>query len=343
MSKTYRVAVVGATGAVGKAMRNILAERGFPTAELIPLASERSAGKVLDYDGRPVAVQLLTEQSFEGVDLALFSAGAGVSLKYAPDRPGRGVRGDRQLLGVAHGPGRAAGGAGGQPRRCRLARGHHRQPQLLHDTDGGGHEAAPRRGADQARGGLHLPGGIGHRCGGGGGAGAAVGRDPGRRRTHHSVYPYQIAFNCLPHIDVFLPDGSTKEEQKMVDETKKIMGDDSIAVTATCVRVPVVMGHSESVNVEFDRIHGPRACAESCWPTPPAWSCATIPPTSPTRWPSTAAGTDPVYVGRIRRDPTVEHGLNLWVVSDNVRKGAALNAVQIAELLMEKGLLRVPR
>ena len=341
MSKKYRVAVVGATGAVGKAMRNILAERAFPTSELIPLASERSAGTVLDFDGRPVEVQLLTERSFEGVDLALFSAGAGVSLKYAPIARDAGCVVIDNSSAWRMDPAVPLVVPEVNPQDVVRHRGIIANPNCstiqmvvamkpLHDAVPikrvvvSTYQAVSGTGAEAVEELVRQSGEVL------GGAEPTI-----------SVYPYQIAFNCLPHIDVFLPDGSTKEEQKMVDETKKIMGDDSIAVTATCVRVPVVTGHSEAVNLEFAGPMDPERARELLADAPgvvlrddPAFLVYPLA--------IDAAGTDPVYVGRIRRDSTVEHGLNLWVVSDNVRKGAALNAVQIAELLMERDLLRVP-
>jgi aspartate-semialdehyde dehydrogenase len=155
------------------------------------------------------------------------------------------------------------------------------------------------------------------------------------------VYPHQIAFNCLPHIDVFLEDGYTKEERKMVDETKKIMGDDSIAVTATCVRVPVQNSHSESVNLEFA---GPLSVerARELLANAPGVQLTDDVANKVYPMPIIASGNDDTYVGRIRVDPTVPYGLNMWVVADNLRKGAALNAVQIAELLAKRDLIRVP-
>ncbi len=156
-----------------------------------------------------------------------------------------------------------------------------------------------------------------------------------------NVYPHQIAFNCLPHIDVFLEDGYTKEEQKMVDETKKIMGDPSIAVSATCVRVPVQNSHSESVNLEFAAPMSPERARELLASTPGV-TVVDDPAEKAYPMPIVSSGTDATYVGRIRRDSTIENGLNLWVVADNLRKGAALNAVQIAELLVERDLIRVP-
>ena len=157
-----------------------------------------------------------------------------------------------------------------------------------------------------------------------------------------SVYPHQIAFNCLPHIDVFLEDGYTKEEQKMVNETKKIMGDDSIAVTATCVRVPVQNGHSEAVNLQFARPLSVERARELL-AAAPGVRLVDDPADKVYPMPIDASGQDDTYVGRIRLDPTAENALNLWVVADNLRKGAALNAVQIAELLVERDLVRVPR
>jgi aspartate-semialdehyde dehydrogenase len=157
-----------------------------------------------------------------------------------------------------------------------------------------------------------------------------------------NVYPHQIAFNCLPHIDVFLDDGYTKEEQKMVSETKKIMGDDSIAVTATCVRVPVRNGHSEAINLQFARPLSVERARELL-AAAPGVRLVDDPTAKVYPMPIDASGQDDTYVGRIRRDPTVDNGINLWVVADNLRKGAALNAVQIAELLVERDLVRVPR
>jgi aspartate-semialdehyde dehydrogenase len=157
-----------------------------------------------------------------------------------------------------------------------------------------------------------------------------------------AVYPHQIAFNCLPHIDVFLEDGYTKEEHKMVDETKKIMGDDTIAVSATCVRVPVQNGHSESVNLEFAAPMSVERARELLTKAPGVL-LMDDPADKIYPMPIIASGKDDTYVGRIRRDPTVENGLNLWVVADNLRKGAALNAAQIGELLVERDLVRVPR
>ncbi|HZK49633.1 MAG TPA: aspartate-semialdehyde dehydrogenase [Thermoleophilia bacterium] len=341
LSKKYRVAVVGATGAVGQEMREILASRSFPVSELVPLASSRSAGMELEFGTTCVECKELAEDSFVGIDIALFSAGASISEVYAPIARDAGcvvidnssawrMDPDVPLVVPEVNPDAAA-----------LHRGIIANPNCstiqmvvalkpLHDeatitrvvvstyqaVSGTGTEAISEliRESDELLEGV-LP--------------------------QIEVYPYQIAFNCLPHIDSFLEDGSTKEEQKMVDETKKIMGDDSIAVTATCVRVPVENGHSEAVNVEFARGITPERARELL-ERMPGVLVTDDPASSLYPMPIVASGTDPVYVGRIRRDPTVPHGLNMWVVADNLRKGAALNAVQIAELLIERDLVRVP-
>ncbi len=342
MSKKYRVAVVGATGAVGEAMRSILAHRGFPVSELIALASARSVGLELEFGDRCVECQELTENSFEGVEIALFSAGARISRTYAPIARDAGcvvidnssawrMDPDVPLIVPEVNPGaaRAHRGIIANPNCSTIQMVVALKP--LHDearvtrvvvstyqaVSGTGSEAISElvRQSDELLEGM---------------------------APQVEVYPHQIAFNCLPHIDVFLDDGSTKEEQKMVDETRKIMDDDTIKVTATCVRVPVENGHSEAVNVEFVG-EMPPARARALLASAPGVVVFDDPAAGVYPMPIIASGTDPVYVGRIRRDPTVAHGLNLWVVADNLRKGAALNAVQIAELLVEQQLVRVPR
>ena len=340
MTKKYRVAVVGATGAVGQEMRDILADRDFPVSELLPLASKRSAGMELEYGTGCVECKELTEDSFVGVDIALFSAGAQVSRIYAPIARDAGcvvidnssawrMDPDVPLIVPEVNPDAAESHRGiiANPNCSTIQMVVALKP--LHDeagikrvvvstyqaVSGTGTEAISEliRQSDELLEGV-LP--------------------------QIEVYPYQIAFNCLPQIDVFLEDGSTKEEQKMVDETKKIMGDDSIAVTATCVRVPVENGHSEAVNVEFLRSITPERARELLGNSP-GIRVDDDPRELLYPMPIVASGTDPVYVGRIRRDFTVPHGLSMWVVADNLRKGAALNTIQIAELLVERDLVRV--
>jgi len=341
MSKQYRVAVVGATGAVGHEMRSILAERSFPVTELIPLASERSAGLQLEYGSECVECRTLTEDSFEGVDLALFSAGGEVSRRYAPLARATGcvvidnssawrMEPDVPLVVPEVNPDDV------QWHRGIIANPNCSTIQMvvalkpLHDV------ARVRRVVVST---YQAVSGTGTR------AVAELIRQSDEilegLTPAIEVYPYQIAFNCLPHIDAFLDDASTKEERKMVDETKKIMGDSRIEVTATCVRVPVYNGHSEAVNLELERELTPARARELLRE---AAGIEVIDDPEALLYPMAiaASGRDPVYVGRIRRDPTVPHGLNLWVVADNVRKGAALNAVQIAELLHQRDLVRVP-
>ncbi len=341
MSREYRVAVVGATGAVGEEMRKTLAQRGFPVSELVALASARSAGKTLAFGDRTVICRELSEDSFENVDLALFSAGGAISTRFAPIARDSGcvvidnssawrMHAEVPLIVPEVNPDDAEWHKGiiANPNCSTIQMVVALKP--LHDAarikrivvstyqavSGTGAKAMAelRRQVEELREG---------------------------RPAAPSVYPHQIAFNCLPHIDVFLEDGSTKEEQKMVDETKKIMGDPTIAVSATCVRVPVYNGHSESVNVEFEQELSPAQARELL-----AAAAGVVVEDDPSArvYPLAirASGTDPVYVGRIRRDPTVPHGLNLWIVADNLRKGAALNAVQIAELLLQRDLIRVP-
>ena len=343
MSKPVNVAIVGATGAVGETMLKILAERQFPVGKLHLLASERSAGDKLDYGARTITVQDLA--SFDpasaehgGIDIALFSAGGSVSKEYAPkfaaagavvidnssvfrqdddvplvvaevnpdaarDRP-RGIIANpncstMQLM-VALAPIHRAAGI----ERINIA--------TYQSVSGTGRRALEELG-HQTAGLLHF------------------------QSVEPEVYPVQIAFNVIPHGGDFDDNGYTSEEMKLVHETRRILGDDAIRVNATVVRVPVFYGHSEAVNVETrDKLTAEEARrlleaapgvevvderVDGGYPTPVTH----------------ASGNDAVYVGRIRDDLSHERGLNLWVVSDNIRKGAALNAVQIAELVVAEG------
>jgi aspartate-semialdehyde dehydrogenase len=253
VSKEYRVAVAGATGAVGRAMRSILAERGFPVKELVALATEKSTGTLLDYCGEQVICQELTADSFKGIDLALFSAGGGTSLKFAPIARDAGCVVVDNSSAWRMDPAVPLVVPEVNPHDVEWHKGIIANPNCstiqmvvvmkpLHDEASitrvvvSTYQAVSGTGAKAVKELIDQTGQI------------LAGEAPSI-----SVYPHQIAFNCLPHIDVFLGDGSTKEEQKMVDETKKIMGDPSIAVTATCVRVPVQNGHSEAVNLQFAR------------------------------------------------------------------------------------------
>ncbi|MCX7857924.1 MAG: aspartate-semialdehyde dehydrogenase [Deltaproteobacteria bacterium] len=337
--KTYNVAVVGATGAVGNEMVKILEERKFPVKSLKLLASERSIGKSLEFMGTDLPVEVLDEKSFKGVEIALFSAGGSVSLKYAPIAASEGcvvidntsafrMEPDVPLVVPEVNPHAIKD----YKKRNIIANPNCSTIQMvvalkpLHDyakikrivvstyqsVSGTGKKAIFEL-EDQVRALLM------------------------NKKVEKKVYPHQIAFNCLPHIDVFLENGYTKEEMKMVNETKKIMEDDTIKVTATTVRVPVFYGHSESVNVEFERKITPEK-ARSLLRKAPGVKVVDNPSKNLYPLAINAAGKDEVFVGRIRKDDTVEYGLNMWIVADNVRKGAALNAVQIAEILIQKYL-----
>jgi aspartate-semialdehyde dehydrogenase len=342
VSKEYRVAVVGATGAVGRAMRSILAERDFPVKQLVALATAKSAGMKLDYRGDEVTCQELTPESFKGIDLALFSAGGGTSLKFAPMARDAGcvvidnssawrMDPDVPLVVPEVNPDDVDWHKGiiANPNCSTIQMVVVMKP--LHDDVPiirvivSTYQAVSGTGAKAINELVQQTGRL------------LAGEEP-----EIAVYPYQIAFNCLPHIDVFLEDGYTKEERKMVDETKKIMGDDRIAVSATCVRVPVQNCHSEAVNLEFAAPMSVERARELLAKAPGVQLTDDV-ANKLYPMPIVASGKDDTYVGRIRRDPTVANGLNLWVVADNLRKGAALNAVQIAELLAERDLVRVPR
>ncbi len=341
MSKNPVVAVCGATGAVGREMLNVLEQRDFPYSQLIPMASARSAGKKVQCKGEELTVVELTENSFEGVDIALFSAGGSTSEKFAP------IAAKAGCVVVDN------SSAWRMNDECPLV-----VPEVNpHDLDWHkGIIANPNCSTiqmmvalkpihDEAR--IKRVVVSTYQAVSGTGQQAIeelenqVQRLMSGKPVVSDVYPHQIAFNCLPHIDVFMDNGYTKEEMKMVHETVKIMGDESIKVTATCVRVPVFYGHSESVNIETEQklsADDVRALLAKS----PGIVVEDYPEKKAYPMPVDAAGQDATFVGRIREDDTIENGLNMWIVSDNIRKGAALNTVQIAETLMERDLVRVP-
>jgi aspartate-semialdehyde dehydrogenase len=335
----YRVAVVGGTGNVGREMLTTLAEREFPADEVVPLASERSAGAEVSYgEDRVIKVRRLDDFDFSGFDLALFSPGAKVSAVHAPRAAAAGcvvidntscfrMEPDIPLVVPEVNPQAIAQYA----KRNIIANPNCSTTQMvvalkpLHDlarikrivvatyqsVSGAGKEAMDEL-FNQTR--------------------AIYVNDPIERHK----FTKQIAFNVIPHIDVFMEDGSTKEEWKMRVETRKIL-DPEIAVAATCVRVPVFIGHAEAINLEFERplsVEDARAALKRA----PGVTVIDHRVDEGYVTPAECAGEDAVFVSRIRRDPTVANGLALWVVSDNLRKGAALNAVQIAEHLVKHHL-----
>jgi len=334
--KEYTVAVVGATGLVGGEMMKILEERNFPVKELKLLASERSLGKELQFRGRDCPVEVLDENSFEGVEIGLFSAGGSISEKFAPIAAKAGCVVIDNTSAFRMDP------------ECPLV-----VPEVNPDAIGlytkKGIIANPNCSTIQmvvALKPIHDAAKIKrivvstYQAVSGTGKNAVeelVGQTRAlltMKEPEIEVYPHRIAFNCLPHIDVFLENGYTKEEMKMVNETKKIMGDPSIAVTATTVRVPVFYGHAEAVNIETERkisVDEVRALLTGA----PGITVRDNPAELLYPLQSDAAGKDDTFVGRIREDESITNGLNIWVVSDNIRKGAALNTVQIAEILMK--------
>jgi len=338
--KALRVAVVGATGAVGQEMLRILEEREFPLRDLKPLASPRSQGKTVRFRGEEIPVEVLGPSSFSGCDLALFSAGASVSREFAPKAVESGclvvdnssafrLEDDVPLIVPEVNPHRVREvkkrGIIANPNCTTIISVVPLKP--LHDYGkirrivAASYQATSGAGAQAMR---ELEEQI---------LAYAQGKPLEAR-----VFPYQIAFNLIPHIDVFLENFYTKEEMKMVWETRKIMEDPSIQVTATCVRVPVFRAHSVAINVETER-KITREKAVELLSNFPGVVVQDDPQNRLYPMPLFVAGKDECYVGRIREDISLERGLNLWVVGDQLRKGAALNAIQIAELLLREGIL----
>lgn len=335
--RRLNVAVVG-TGAVGQTMLQVLAERNFPVGKLKVLATSRSAGKTVKFKGEDYVIEETTPESFAGIHLALF-AGGDASKLFAREAVARGAVVIDNSSTFRMDPDVPLVVPEVNPQDVRWHKGIIANPNCstiqmvvalkpLHDAarikrvvvatyqavSGAGQEAIEELREQSAR---ILAG-----------EGAGEGK----------VFPHQIAFNCLPHIDVFLDNGYTKEEIKMIDETKKIMGDNSIRVTATTVRVPVFNGHSEAVNIETERKLTAKE-AKEILARAPGVIVVDEPKEKMYPLPIMASGRDEVFVGRIREDLSLDHGLNLWIVADNLRKGAATNAVQIAELLLKEGLL----
>src|SRR5271167_1164985 len=336
----FKVAVVGATGNVGREMLGILAERSFPADEVVALASRKSMGVDVSYGDRTLKCKALDHYDFTDVDICLMSAGAAVSKEFSPKIVAAGAvvidnsscwRYDSDVPLVV--PEVNADAVAGFRKRGIIANPNCSTAQLvvalkpLHDharikrvvvstyqsVSGAGKDAMDEL-FSQTK------------------AVFTVGEVVTKK------FPKRIAFNVIPQIDVFMEDGFTKEEWKMVVETKKIL-DPKIKLVATCVRVPVFIGHSEAVNVEFEQ---PISAEEARDILREAPGCLVIDRREPGGYvtPHEAAGEDATYISRIREDPTVDNGLNLWVVSDNLRKGAALNAIQIAEAIVNRGWLK---
>ena len=339
--RRYNVAIVGATGVVGSQMLETLAKRNFPVNKIRPLASERSVGKKISFKGKKVKVELLADDAFSDIDIVLSSAGASLSKRFLPAAVKAGAvcidntsayrMDDKVPLVVPE----------VNPKDIFKHKGIIANPNCstiqmvvalkpLHDyakikrivvstyqaVSGAGNPALSQLEEEMVL--------IGPK---------RSGRLPGKYKP--SKFPYQIAYNLIPHIDVFLGNGYTKEEMKMVNETRKIFHDKSIGITATCVRVPVFVSHSEAVNIETKNPLTPVKARQILKKSP---GVKVVDNLEKLQYPMPvdATGSYDTYVGRIRKDESIKNGLNLWIVSDNLLKGAALNAVQIAELLIKK-------
>ena len=336
----FKVAIAGATGNVGREMLNILEERGFPADEVVALASRRSQGTEVSYGDKTLKVKALDNYDFSDTDICLMSAGGSVSKEWSPKIGKQGCvvidnssawRYDADVPLIV--PEVNPDAIDGYTKRNIIANPNCSTAQMLvalkplHDAatikrivvstyqsvSGAGKDGMDEL-FQQTR--------------------AVFVADP----VEAKKFTKRIAFNVIPHIDVFMEDGYTKEEWKMVAETKKML-DPKIKVTATCVRVPVFIGHSEAVNLEFEK---PITADEAREILREAPGVLVVDKRENGGYitPIESAGEDATYISRIREDATVENGLNLWIVSDNLRKGAALNAVQIAELMIERGLLK---
>ena len=339
--KQVDVAIAGATGAVGEAMLEILEARKFPVRNLYLLASERSEGKRLQFRGKSVTVQRLDSFDFSQAQIGLFSAGGKLSAEFAPKAASAGCvvvdntshfRYDQDIPLIVP-----------EVNAHRLA--DHSARNII---------ANPNCSTIQmivALAPIHQKVGIKRIVVSTYQAVSGTGKKAidelenqikaivNNEAPQNTVYPYRIAFNCLPHIDVFLDNGYTKEEMKMVHETRKILEDDSIGVTATTVRVPVYFGHSESVNMETREPISPEAVKALLKDAP---GVLVVDDPSQNRYPMAieAEGKDDTLVGRIRADESIANGINMWIVADNIRKGAATNAVQIAEILAKEYLAK---
>ena len=336
----YNVAMVGATGAVGEVLMSILKEREFPIGEFTALASERSAGETVEFGNRSITVKNLADFDFKGVDIAFFSAGGSVSREHAPRAAAAGAvvidntsefryRDDIPLVVSEVNPDAIK---------------HYTATGIIANPNCSTMQMLVALAPIQRTVGIERINVATYQSVSGAGRSGMdeLGRQTAALLNFQDVkpekFPKQIAFNVIPHIDSFQENGYTREEMKMVWETRKILGDESIQVNPTCVRVPVFFGHAEAVHIET-KVKISAADARALIEKAPG--TVVIDALEPGGYPTPvgdAAGKDPVFVGRIREDISHPRGLDLWIVADNIRKGAALNAVQIAELLVKSYL-----
>ena len=333
MSKKYNVAVVGATGLVGQTFLKVLKERKFPVENLYLYASARSAGKVINWEGKDYTViELKDENIKDDIDVALFSAGGGISKEFAPKFRDKGAvvvdnssawRMDKDIpLVVPEANPEALKNHGG----------------IIANPNCSTIQVMPILKVLQDKYGLKRVVYSTYQAVAGAGKKGLDDLENNLQGKPSTNFPHQIAFNALPHIDVFLENGYTKEEEKMINETKKILNLPDLKVTATCVRIPVKFGHGVSVNVELERPFELEDVVKA-FEEKEGVIVQNDGKNKVYPMPITAQDTDEGYVGRIRRDDTVDNGLNLWVVADNIRKGAATNTIQIAETLIKEGAL----
>ena len=331
--KNYKVAIIGATGLVGRTFLKVLKERNFPVEKLYLYASANSVGKKIEFNGTEYTVMELTDENIANdIDIALFSAGGGVSLEYAPKFKAKGAvvidnssawRMDKNIPLVV-------------PEANPEALKNH--PGIIANPNCSTIQVMPVLKVLQEKYGLKRVIYSTYQAVAGSGQKGLNDLEANLKGEPSKGYPHQIAFNALPHIDVFLDNGYTKEEEKMINETRKILNLPDLKVTATCVRVPIRFGHAVSVNVElekpFELEDVIRAFEEKEGIVVQNDGKNNIYP-----MPINAQDTDEVYVGRIRKDFSADNALNLWVVADNIRKGAATNTIQIAETLIKEGAL----
>lgn len=331
--KSYNVAVVGATGMVGQKMLQILEEMKFPVNNLYPMASARSKGKTVKFGDKEYVVEELCDEAFDkDIDIALFSAGGSTSERFAPAAAKRGVividnssawRMDPEVPLVVPEV---------NPEDLK------RHKNIIANPNCSTIQAMVALKPIYDKYGIDRIVYSTYQAVSGSGVKGYKDLEEGVKGAENQFYPHPIAYNCLPHIDDFLDNGYTKEEMKMVNETHKIMHDDNIRVTATTVRVPVYYGHSESINVETKKpfeIEDVKALFKDA----PGCVLRDDPANNVYPLAREAEGTNDVYIGRIRRDFSIDNGINFWCVADNIRKGAAANAVQIAFALIEEGLI----
>lgn len=333
MDKKLNVALVGATGMVGNKILTILEERNFPINNFYLLASSRSAGKELEFKGKKYIIEELKETSFDkDIDIAFFAAGGSISEKFVPIAASKGVtaidnssafRMDEQVPLVVPEV---------NPEDVKWHKG------IIANPNCSTIEAMLPLKALHEKYIIKRIVFSTYQAVSGSGVGGYKDLEDGIKGNEPKFYPHSIAYNCLPHIDDFLENGYTKEEMKMVNETRKILHAPSMRITATTVRVPVFYGHSESINVELEK---PFELSEARRIIEEMSGVIVMDKPAKNIYPLAllAQDRDEVFVGRIRRDESVENGMNLWVVADNIRKGAATNAVQIAELLLDKQLI----